>query len=131
MRFVVVPWRRARRGIIARVVGMILAAWRRSASVKRPAPLVRKVEQALRRLGAGRALVVAVSGGPDSVALLRALRDARGAGPLTAAHLNHQLRGEESDADEAFVRDLCAGLSLDCRRGRLDVRGAAEAEGAN
>jgi tRNA(Ile)-lysidine synthase len=93
--------------------------------------LVRKVEQALRRPGAGGALVVAVSGGPDSVALLRALCEARGAGPLTAAHLNHQLRGAESDADEVFVRDLCSGLSLDCRCGRLDVRGAAEAEGAN
>jgi tRNA(Ile)-lysidine synthase len=93
--------------------------------------LVRKVEQALRRLGAGGAGVVAVSGGPDSVALLRALREARGAGPLTVAHLNHQLRGAESDADEAFVHDLCTGLSLDCRRGRLDVRGAAEAEGGN
>jgi tRNA(Ile)-lysidine synthase len=93
--------------------------------------LVRTVEQALRRIGAGGALVVAVSGGPDSVALLRALREARGAGPLTTAHLNHQLRGAESDADEAFVRDLCAGLSLDYRRERLDVRGVAEAEGAN
>jgi tRNA(Ile)-lysidine synthase len=98
--------------------------------VKRPPPLVRKVENALRRSGAG-GLVVAVSGGPDSVALLRALREARGAGPLTAAHLNHQLRGAESDADEAFVRDLCGGLSLDCRCERLDVRGAAQAEGDN
>jgi tRNA(Ile)-lysidine synthase len=99
--------------------------------VNRPPPLVRQVEQALRRLGVAGGVVVAVSGGPDSVALLRALRDARGAGPLVGAHLNHQLRGAESDADEAFVRDLCAGLSLDCRCQRLDVRAAADAEGAN
>ena len=90
--------------------------------MKRPPPLVRKVEEALRRAGAGGGLVAAVSGGPDSVALLRALRDARGAGPLTAAHLNHQLRGAEGDADEAFVRELCAGLSVDCRCDRRDVR---------
>jgi tRNA(Ile)-lysidine synthase len=99
--------------------------------VKRPPPLVRKVEKALRRLGAEDGLVVAVSGGPDSVALLRALHEDRGTGPLTAAHLNHQLRGAESDADEAFVRDLCAGLSVDYRCDRLDVRGAAEAERGN
>jgi tRNA(Ile)-lysidine synthase len=88
---------------------------------------VRKVEDALRRLGAADGLVVAVSGGPDSMALLRALCEARGAGPLTVAHLNHQLRGAEGDADEAFVRDLCAGLALDCRCERIDVRGTAEA----
>lgn len=99
--------------------------------MKRPSSLVWKVEEALRRSGAGGGLVVAVSGGPDSVALLRALREARGTGPLTAAHLNHQLRGAESDADEAFVRDLCAGLSLDCQCERLDVRRVAEAEGDN
>ncbi|HKI38468.1 MAG TPA: tRNA lysidine(34) synthetase TilS [Gemmataceae bacterium] len=99
--------------------------------MKRPPPLVCQVEQSLRRLGVSGGLVVAVSGGPDSVALLRAAREVRGAGLLIAAHLNHQLRGPESDADEAFVRDLCAGLSLDCRYERLDVRGVAGAEGAN
>jgi tRNA(Ile)-lysidine synthase len=54
-------------------------------------------------------LVVAVSGGPDSVALARALAEARPASvPLVVAHLNHQLRGEHSDLDESFV----AGLAL-------------------
>ncbi|TMQ35556.1 MAG: tRNA(Ile)-lysidine synthetase, partial [Planctomycetota bacterium] len=55
-------------------------------------------------------VVVAVSGGPDSVALLRALvtLKAQGidSGPLTVAHFNHQLRGGESDEDERFVRRL-------------------------
>jgi tRNA(Ile)-lysidine synthase len=92
--------------------------------------LVRKVVQALRRAGAVGRLVVAVSGGPDSVALLRALREA-GAGPLLAAHLNHQLRGAESDGDEAFVRELCDGLSVECRCGRIDMRGAAGSERGN
>lgn len=54
--------------------------------------------------------VVAVSGGADSVALLRALH-AAGA-TLVVAHVNHQLRGAESDADEAFVRELCATLGV-------------------
>jgi tRNA(Ile)-lysidine synthase len=68
--------------------------------------------------------VVAVSGGADSVALLRGLLDA-GAGPLTVAHFNHQLRGAESDADAEFVRELAAGLGLPFRLGEADVRAAA------
>lgn len=54
-------------------------------------------------------IICAVSGGADSVALLFALYllkdrlDIR----LSAAHFNHHLRGEESDRDEQFVRELC------------------------
>src|SRR5262245_30415695 len=56
-------------------------------------------------------LVVAVSGGPDSVALARALAEARPPSvPLVVAHLNHQLRGEHSDADEKFVADFASTL---------------------
>lgn len=53
---------------------------------------------------AGTKVVVGVSGGADSVALARAFD--RLEIPFTAAHLNHNLRGTESDADEAFVRGL-------------------------
>lgn len=48
---------------------------------------------------------VAVSGGADSVFLLHALR-AVVKNPLVVLHVNHGLRGAESDADEAFVRSL-------------------------
>ena len=51
-------------------------------------------------------LICGVSGGADSVALLRMLLDAGRA--VTAIHVNHGLRGAESDADEQFVRGLCA-----------------------
>jgi tRNA(Ile)-lysidine synthase len=68
--------------------------------------------------------VVAVSGGADSVALLRGLLDA-GAGPLTVAHFNHHLRGAESDADADFVRELAASLGLPFRLGEADVRAVA------
>jgi tRNA(Ile)-lysidine synthase len=103
------------------------------------APLVDQVGQALRRLGVPAGpLVVAVSGGPDSVALALALAElpAR-AGPLVLAHFNHRLRGPDSDADEAFVRDWHASLvtrglsDLHLCCGGADVRAQAAAEGGN
>jgi tRNA(Ile)-lysidine synthase len=106
----------------------------------KPSPaLVGKVHRFLRRQDARPdGIVVAVSGGADSVALLRvlaALRPRSGASPLVIAHLNHLLRGPESDADEAFVRDLHASLTaegitrLELCCERTDV--AAQARGDN
>jgi tRNA(Ile)-lysidine synthase len=104
-------------------------------------PFVRKVHQHLKRLGVGAdRIVVAVSGGPDSVALLRtliALRPSHPAETLTIAHLNHQLRGAESNADEDFVRDLYGKLrmagvdDLELCCARSDVAGRARTEGGN
>jgi tRNA(Ile)-lysidine synthase len=75
-------------------------------------PFVRKIGRQLRRLGVGQeGIVVAVSGGPDSIALLRALAAPRRGENLYVAHLNHQLRGPESDADEKFVRQLHSQLA--------------------
>lgn len=59
-----------------------------------------------------------VSGGPDSVALLRALL-ALGSEPVVL-HVDHGLRGDESCRDAEFVRNLCAGLDVPC-----EVRRAA------
>ena len=82
--------------------------------------LVCQVQQFLERhaINPGR-MVVAVSGGPDSVALLRALlclctKRVSSAGPddlMVLAHFNHQLRGAESDGDAAFVQQLHEALS--------------------
>jgi tRNA(Ile)-lysidine synthase len=77
--------------------------------------LVERVRSFWQQLGPPPAggVVVAVSGGPDSVALLRALTTLRAegaCGPLAVAHLNHTLRGGESDADADFVRGLCEHL---------------------
>ncbi len=71
-------------------------------------------------------VLIAVSGGADSVALLRALTaNARriGAAALQAAHFNHHLR-PEADDDEAFVRELCQTLELplDVGHGQLHDR---------
>ena len=59
-------------------------------------------------------MVVAVSGGPDSVVLARAFKELQptfNLEPLILAHLNHQLRGEESNEDESFVAELAGTLS--------------------
>jgi tRNA(Ile)-lysidine synthase len=61
-------------------------------------------------------VLVAVSGGSDSVALLLALHRVRqsGSGRLSAAHFNHRLRGDESDREEQFVVRLCRQLGVEC-----------------
>lgn len=81
-------------------------------------------------LRAGGRVAVAVSGGADSVALLRILLELRaGLGiVLFVAHFNHQLRGEDSDADEQFVADLARQHDLPFFAGRGDVRAYAAAK---
>ena len=65
-------------------------------------------------------IVAAVSGGADSTALLIALVELDF--DVVVGHVNHHLRGEESDGDEAFVRDLCArrGVPIEVVDGTLD-----------
>ena len=67
-----------------------------------------------RMITPGDTVICAVSGGADSVALLFALyllRQKLGIN-LEAAHFNHHLRGEESDRDETFVRQLCGRYEI-------------------
>jgi len=67
----------------------------------------------------GYCVLLAVSGGPDSMALLRAMHALASPGPsrLAVAHFNHRLRGRESDADEAFVAESAKRLHLPCETG--------------
>jgi len=70
----------------------------------------------------GETVIVAVSGGADSVSLLLALHELKQIGKLdlriVAAHFNHHLRGEESDADEQFVRELTTARKIEFAAGR-------------
>lgn len=76
-----------------------------------------EVGRALSRIAIRRGdlILLGLSGGLDSVALLHVLLELRQRfGYLVAcAHLNHRLRGAESERDERFVRELCAGLGVD------------------
>jgi tRNA(Ile)-lysidine synthase len=77
----------------------------------------------------GLRLAVAVSGGADSVALLRALcsRAAELGLVLHVAHLHHGLRGAEADGDVAFVRELAARLGLPFHESKVDTEAEARA----
>jgi tRNA(Ile)-lysidine synthase len=74
-------------------------------------------------------VLVAVSGGPDSVALLRALsavkRDHGGAGKLVVGHFHHRLR-PEADEDARFVAELTGRLSLPYEQGEAGVGALAK-----
>ncbi len=100
------------RGLIASCVG--------------PMILLSKVERFIRRhrlLQKGDRVLVAVSGGADSVALLHLLAALRHSWQLHigVAHLDHGLRGKDSEQDAEFVEKLARSLDAACRIERLDV----------
>ena len=75
---------------------------------------------------------MALSGGPDSVALVHVLGELASAGELAIAalaHFNHQLRGAEADEDEVFCRRMAGALGLPFEAGRADVRALAAEHG--
>ena len=76
-----------------------------------------------RMLQPGDRVVCAVSGGADSVAMLFAfyLLAEKLQITLSAAHFNHQLRGEESDRDEAFVREFCQRYDIELTVGQGNI----------
>ncbi len=98
--------------------------------------LLERIKQHLatqRLLKRGGRVVVAVSGGVDSMALLHALHAlAPDFGwKLSVAHFNHRLRGRSSDADERLVRATARRLALPCDVAAADVRQAAAEQGVS
>jgi len=92
--------------------------------------LIEKVKAAIERenlIPVDATVVVGVSGGADSVALLHILH--RLGYSITAAHLNHSIRGEEADGDEAFVKALCKKLGIKCVTAKVDVPALAKEKG--
>lgn len=101
---------------------------------------MRKLDQSLNKLHnyiaakelfpAGARLMLAVSGGSDSVALLCLFSRLRSLMHVTllAVHINHGLRGSESDADEALTRELCLRHNVPLIVRRLDIKPGADLE---
>ena len=73
-------------------------------------------------LAPGARVIVAVSGGPDSVCLLHVLRELK-IQVTGVAHLNHKLRGADSDEDERFVAAMARDAGLDFYGGIATLRG--------
>lgn len=98
-------------------------------------PIVTHIQQFLKdHVGAlaGLPLVVAVSGGPDSLCLLHALAQLGPAGPaLHAAHFDHGLRGADSQADAAFVEAAARAWDLPVTIEQVDVGAYAAAQRIN
>jgi len=93
--------------------------------------LLEHVEQSIRGrklLRPGDKILVAVSGGLDSVVLLHLLHDLapRFNWRLCVAHFNHQLRGRASEADQRFVNTVASHLKLPIQIGRGDVKALAK-----
>jgi tRNA(Ile)-lysidine synthase len=78
-------------------------------------------------------VVVGVSGGADSVAMLWAMVALKerhgGRGQLYVGHLNHGLRGNAAEEDAAWVKSLSERLGLPCEVGKVDIGSIAEEQG--
>ncbi len=81
-------------------------------------------------LKSGETVIVGVSGGPDSVALLSLLHSQLSTlnSQLYIAHLNHKLRGKESDEDEAFVRSLAERFGIGIEVKSVDIKALTSTE---
>ena len=68
-------------------------------------------------------IVLGVSGGPDSIAMLDILRQIKDEMnfEMYVAHINHNIRGKEADADEEYVKKYCEKYNIKCFSKKIDV----------
>ena len=90
---------------------------------------VRRYIERLGMLGEGDKVLVALSGGADSVCLLKVLH--MFGYDVVAAHCNFHLRGEESMRDEGFVSDLCEKMGVRLRKTDFDTMEYARSRGVS
>lgn len=91
--------------------------------------LEKEVAQAIDVLDRDGLLLVTLSGGADSVALLSALQ--RIGAKIVAAHCNFHLRGEESNRDQQFVEQLCRDLHVELHIRHFDVEAYRKSNGGS
>ena len=98
-----------------------------------PEELLRETLHTYRMLERSTGVLIALSGGADSVALTHLLLPIcrERTLPVAAFHLNHLLRGEEAERDERFVCELCAALSLPLTVERRNIASLAAEQGVS
>lgn len=84
---------------------------------------IRKTVSGHRLIKSGDSIIVALSGGADSVSLLHALLELKDEMSLKiyAAHVNHNIRGDEAFRDESFVRSICANWDVELFIKSVDI----------
>ena len=98
--------------------------------------LLKRVEHSIRErtlFRRGDKILVAVSGGLDSMVLLHVLAELANASrwKLVVAHFNHELRGHSSDADERLTKKTASKLGLEFLVGRGDVQTLSRTKGVS
>lgn len=96
--------------------------------------LIKKVQKNIKKyqlLSSKETLILAVSGGMDSVSLLDIVYKIRKGNKIIVAHLNHSLRGRDSGLDQEFVRKLAEKYKLEFETKKVNVKKTAKKEKCN
>lgn len=92
-----------------------------------------KVKEIIKKynlINSGDKIVLGVSGGPDSIAMLDILRQLKSEMEfeIYVVHINHSIRGEDADEDEEYVKNYCRKYEIECFTKKIDVPTIARTE---
>lgn len=92
-----------------------------------------KVKETIKKynlINSGDRIVLGVSGGPDSIAMLDILRQLRDEikFEIYVVHINHNIRGKDADEDEEYVKKYCENYNIKCFSKKIDVPTIAKNE---